>query len=889
MKALHSLLAFNRGMVSRLALARVDLKRTSLSGEIQTNWMPRVLGSMMLRPGLQWIGSTLSDAAVKYVKFLFSTSDKALVELTATTMRVWVDDELVTRAGNTATITNGGFTSDLTGWTDNDEAGAASVWVTGGYMSLTGLGGNAAIREQELTVSTADVEYSFTIHIARGAVNLRMGSTTGDDDHLVDTTLREGYHSISITPTTTAIFVQFSNRTNYAAYVDSIVTESAGAIEITTPWPAAALDDIRYIQSGDVIFVACQDYQQMRIERQNAVSWSCVKYQVTDGPFAAINITSTRITPSALTGDITLTASEELFTAENIDSLYELSSNGQAVEIDITAEDSWSNAIRVTGVGSTQRSFSIVRAGTWVATVTLQRSVGEPGDWVDVATYTANGTTNYNDGLDNQIIYYRIGIDTGDFTSGTAELSMTYTAGSITGVCRVTGFTSKTAVDASVLIDLGGTASTDDWSESEWSDRRGWPTSVTLHDGRLWWAGKDRIWGSVSDGYHSFDSFVEGDAGPIQRSIGSGPVDKINWLMSTTHLLMGAEGSELVARSSSLDEPLTPTNFGLKPVEELGSANIEAIKVGNSVLFVQRNGSRVYELSYDNVSYNYVANDLTAIVPEIGDASFTRMAVQRQPDTRVHIVRGDGKVSVLVYDKTENVTCWMLVETDGLIEDVVVLPGTVEDEVYYVVNRTINAVTKRYLEKWALESEGQGAETTKLVDSCYTYSGVSTTTITGLDHLEGETVSVWGNTKDLGTYTVTTGSITLTEAVTLCYVGLPYTAQFKSAKLAAAVATQQNPTPLTQRKRLDHLALILADTHYQGLKYGSDFDNLDELPMVEGEQIVADDTIHTAFDSDAFELNGEWSTDQRLCMQAASPRPCTVLAAVIGIVSNDKV
>jgi len=101
MKALHSILAFNRGMVSKLALARVDLKRTALSGEIQTNWMPRVLGSMMLRPGTNYVGSTLSDAAAKFIKFLFSTSDKALIELTDEALRIWIDDALLARAGNT--------------------------------------------------------------------------------------------------------------------------------------------------------------------------------------------------------------------------------------------------------------------------------------------------------------------------------------------------------------------------------------------------------------------------------------------------------------------------------------------------------------------------------------------------------------------------------------------------------------------------------------------------------------------------------------------------------------------------------------------------------------------------------------------------------------------
>jgi hypothetical protein len=886
MKALHALLSFNRGLVSRLALGRVDLKRTGLSAEIQTNWMPRVLGSMMLRPGLGYIGATKNNAAAKLLPFTFTTSDHIILELTALVMRIWDDHTLITRPAVTTSITNDTFDTDLTGWTDSDESGAVSAWATGGYLSLLGTGVNSAIRNQEVTVNETSTEHGLSIYVPRGTVILRVGSTSGDDDFLSDTTLREGYHSISVTPTSN-MWIRLSNSTNFSSLVSSIEIEVAGAVELTTVWPETSLQDIRIDQSGDVIFVACKDYQQQRIERQATRSWSVVKYLVEDGPFKVINIGPIRITPSALSGDITLSASKDLFKPTNVGSLYELISNGQQVSASITAEDTWSNHIRVTGVGSSQRQFSITLSGTWVSTVKLQRSVGEPGDWVDVKSYTVNATDNYNDGLDNQIIYYRVGVDTGDYTSGTVVIAINYTAGSITGIARVTAYLSATSVSASVLVALGGTSSTDDWAESEWSDRRGWPTSVVLHDGRLWWSGKDKIFGSVSDGFSSFDANIEGDSGPIQRSIGAGPVDVINWLVSTTNLLVGADGSELVARASSLDEPLTPSNFGLKPAETLGSSNIAAVKIGTNAVFVQRNGSRVYELSLGG-SYNYEANDLTAIVPEIGLPSFTRMAVQRQPDTRIHIVRSDGKVAVLIYDKVENVTCWMLVETDGLIEDVITLPGTEEDEVYYVVNRTIDGVSKRYIEEWSLESECIGGATNRCMDSHITYSGASTTTITGLDHLEGESVVVWGNTKDLGSYIVSDGSITLTEAVTLAYVGLTYTARFKSAKLATAVATQQNPTPLTQRKRIDHLGLVLADTHASGLKYGVDFDNLDDLPLVDGEEVIDPDTIHADFDTDSMELNGEWSTDTRLCLQATSPKPCTVLAAIVGISSHDK-
>ena len=164
------LLAFNRGIVDRLALARIDLKRMALSAAVQTNWMPRVLGSMMLRPGLGYTGSTRNNAQAKHFPFVFSTSDIALLELTDSVLRVKLSETPITRPAVTAVVSNGTFDTDLTGWTDADESGATSSWLTGGYMSLVGTRYNAAIRRQQVTVSEANIEHALRATVTRGPV-----------------------------------------------------------------------------------------------------------------------------------------------------------------------------------------------------------------------------------------------------------------------------------------------------------------------------------------------------------------------------------------------------------------------------------------------------------------------------------------------------------------------------------------------------------------------------------------------------------------------------------------------------------------------------------------------------------------------------------------------
>jgi hypothetical protein len=205
---------------------------------------------------------------------------------------------------------------------------------------------------------------------------------------------------------------------------------------------------------------------------------------------------------------------------------------------------------------------------------------------------------------------------------------------------------------------------------------------------------------------------------------------------------------------------------------------------------------------------------------------------------------------------------------------VAVLPaetGNQDDQVYYVVRRTINGSTVRYLEKWAQEIDCRGGSLSYLADSHITYSGTSTTTITGLSHLEGETVAVWAGGADLGTYTVSGGQITgLSSSVTSAVVGLPYTATFKSTKLG----------PLFKRRAPNRIGLMLADLHPQSLQYGPDLDNLDTLPLIENGTTVGSATL-TVRDHESIEFPGTWSADSRVCLQVTAPRPCTVMALVM--------
>lgn len=880
-KSAETLAIFNRGIVSKKAQARLDVDRVTMSAEMQVNWMPRTLGPMALRPGTARLGNIKGNATGVYVPFVFAVDDVALIEMTPGMMRVWDNgDTLLLRPAVTAAITNGGFASDLTGWTDADETGATSVW-SAGAMKLTGTRYTEARRRQAVTVNEAGTLHALRVTVARGPVFLRLGTSAGADDVFPQVVLRTGTHSIAFTPTGT-LHIEIASSVSYPTLVDDIAVEAPGVVEWPTPWGLADLSLMRWQQIGDLVFVACDGHQQRRIERRANGSWSIVLYEANDGPFVGPSTDGVRMTPSALSGEITLTASRTIFGASSVGQLLRLTSQGQQVSASLSASDAFTGHIRVTGIGS-GRHITVARAGTWAGTLRLQRSIGEPGSWVTVASYTTNASTNYDDDLDNVIAYYRIGFGAGDYTSGTADVSLTAASGSITGVVRVTGVTSATSAAAVVLSDLGGTAATEAWEAGSWSED-GYPTAVAFYEGRLWWAGRGRIWASIADAFDRFDPDFEGDAGPINRGVGDGAVDRINWLLPVLRLIAGSGSAEHVIRSTSFDEPLSPTNFNVKAPSTQGGAPSPPGHYDKRGVYIQRSGVRVYEMSYDIQDSDYGSIDLTALVPELGEIGFVRLIVQRQPDTRVYALRTDGTAAVLVRDPAEDVLAWVEVETDGAIEDVAVLPGTIEDRVFWLVQRTVNGATVRFHEEMAREDQCRGGALSRLADAHVVYSGAATSTIEGLEYLEGESVVAWGDGADLGSFTVSGGQVVLASEVSEACVGLGYRARYRSNK--PPITAQVPALGLTQRKRIDHLGLILENTHYQGLRYGPDFETMDELPLIDDEQESSG--VWESYDKGMVEFPGDWGVDARLCLEANAPRPCTVMAAVLNVVTEAK-
>ena len=925
----RNLLAFNRGVISSIGLARIDLQRYAMSAEIQKNYVPRVLGSMMLRPGMKYIDTMNEDLQlVRQMPFIFEEDDTALLEFgSGSYLRIRINDVLLARPAVATIVNNPNFidaqdTSPPTSWTIDDDTNCDS-FILNNTLHLRGSGEGFARCYQTITVAGPDigVEHGIGIGVSHGPVRLRVGSTVQGSEYISDTLLEKGSHSLAITPTGD-FTIELSNDLDYNIIVGGCGIVQDGIVTLGTPWSVEdQVRSVRWEQSGDRIYCSADGIQQKVIERRfDGRSWSITDFVTNDGPFRTQNVGSTTLEVNRISGDYNvggggttdfavLTASEPIFKiphqggAFGPGAMFRVASAGQIVTNTAGADTGvFTDPIRVVGAEE-GREFGIIIEGTFIATVTLQFAFDENGPWNDQGTtWTTPFATSFKDGQDGAIIFYRLICKVGEFTSGSVTMTLNYTGGSIQGIARVFERVDEENCRVHIIKSFGSLLASKDWWESEWSGVRGHPTAVAIHEGRLFWGGQDRIWASVSDDFTSHDDNTVGDSGPISRSIGSGAIRVINWMMSMARLIMGTSehsaniaaqkmdgNNPLSARSTTFEEPLTPFNFNIKTVSSRG-------------VFVDRTRQRLYELLYDVDVQDYKSMDLSIFAPDFNIAGITQIAVQMKPDIRVHCVRSDGTVGMLVYDRLENVIAWVDIELGGIgnwcVEDVAVLPGLVEDQVYYTVKAFNSDGEDRFLLKWSMETEAIGGLNNYMADAWSQYDGAPTDLLTGLEYLSGLTVCVWADGVYEGTGVVTQfgtpGELDLTD-LTLdglpnsaaqssnVVVGLQYIAQYKSTKLSAI-----DGIGLLERKKVNRLGFIAENLHHKGIQYGPDFDQLYDLPAVEEGQIVATDHIHATYHEDDFPFGGEWDPDSRICLQSQSPKPATIIAAVAEYESVEK-
>ena len=348
------------------------------------------------------------------------------------------------------------------------------------------------------------------------------------------------------------------------------------------------------------------------------------------------------------------------------------------------------------------------------------------------------------------------------------------------GRARIVEFTSSTVVKAIVEIPFFSTAAlaSGDWAletgyEVTWSGTRGYPRTVVFHEGRLYFGGtKSRpntLFASRVNRFFDFNPGEGLDDDAIEATLDTGQANPIIGLFSGRDLQIFTKGGEFFVPQSSLD-PITPSNIVINGATRRGAKEgIKPLGVESGTIFIQSAGKAVREFLFSDVELNYVSNNISLLSSHLLNSPVD-MALRKATSTTdgdlLMVVNTDGTMATYSILRDQNITAPSLASTDGEFVNVAVDVETI----YFVVKRTINSADVYYVEAFNDDNT---------TDSAVLLSGSSkpsSTAVSGLTHLEGETVKVIVDDAMQTNKTVSSGAITL-DAVPTTYVeiGMNYT------------------------------------------------------------------------------------------------------------------
>jgi hypothetical protein len=221
---------------------------------------------------------------------------------------------------------------------------------------------------------------------------------------------------------------------------------------------------------------------------------------------------------------------------------------------------------------------------------------------------------------------------------------------------------------------------------------------------------------------------------------------------------------------------------------------------------------------------------------------------------------------------------------DVQVLSVSVIPGTTQDELWLVVERTINGSTRRYVE--FMEYEFLPVDATDkanafFVDAGLTYSGDAATVISGLDHLEGETVQILADGAAHPDKQVQAGSVTLDRAASVVQVGLPFESRLETLDLDVGAA---DGASIGRQKRIDRAVVKFLDT--LGAQVGFNEDHMDEVLFRSASAPMNSGPLLFTGEKRVVFPKG-WDTAARVMVVQTQPLPCTVAAVVPRVTVNE--
>lgn len=467
--------------------------------------------------------------------------------------------------------------------------------------------------------------------------------------------------------------------------------------EVATPYVSADLTDtdgtfrLRFVQSGDVVFMFHPRYPTQKLTRTSAVTFTVAPVSFTNGPFRDVNPSATIALVANVSGPgagININATAPLFDAGMVGWLIRLEQR------DIDRVQMWEpgKAIAINNVRrSDGKNYIAISAGN-TGTIKPIHSYGQKWDG-DVGILWAFQDPGYGYGI---------------ITAFVNNQNVT-----VTGITRFP--------DGATVVGFGATTR---WAFGTFNAVDGYPSDGTFFRERLCMMRGRDIFGSVSGDFENMSD--RDDGGIVTADMAfhvttlSNNSDDITWIMpSNKALLFGTKADEQVVMETNTSEPFGPGNIATHKQTECGARGIAPEGVSDGVVFVQRSGRRVREMRVaESVDERWESVDLTVLSEDITRGGITQMAFQQDPDSVLWAVCADGRLIGLTISHENEVRGWHDHRIGGVVnaalgqfaqvESVVTIPGPGQlsasgggidhDELWMIVKRQINGVTKRYIE-----------------------------------------------------------------------------------------------------------------------------------------------------------------------------------------------
>jgi hypothetical protein len=562
---------------------------------------------------------------------------------------------------------------------------------------------------------------------------------------------------------------------------------------LTTTITSAMLSQLHWTQSADTMFIVHPDLAPAKLVRGGSdSSWTISTVTFDNVPKYAFNLdshtnNSETLTPSAVSGNITLTTTSS---KHDTGTAQAGASTTITLKSASSATDDYYNGLYITitgGTGSGQiRIIEDYVGSTKVATVDRA--------W----TTTPDSTSTYS------------------ITSFTTESVNQYINAQPQGRARIVRYVSATVVEAvteypffSAAAIGAGRWEIEHGYEDVWSSTKGWPRTVTFHEGRLYFGGsKSRpstIWGSKIGIFDAFLPTEAFDDDAVEATLDTSSLNVIVDMISGRDLQVFTTGAEFYVPQSGTD-PITPLSFTFKGVSRNGTktgTRVQSLESGT--VYIQRQGKSINEFLFSDTQLTYVTQRISLLSGHLLKAP-TRMALRRanstdEGDLLLMVNDTDGTMAAFSIMRSQQITAPSEFITDGSFKDVSV---DVTD-IYAVVKRTFSSTDKYFVELFSFD---------RFTD-CAFIGGSAGGVGSGLPHI-GKSLNVICDGVPQGNETVSAGgAVTFDRESTTSYeVGLPFTVYAKTMPVEIKL---QTGTRIGFKKRIVEINALVDTTQHLAL------------------------------------------------------------------------